>query len=84
LVKKFKTTGSVMDKKIKGRHHILNEEKPDNTDARLEHSPRKSLAKLAQQADILVSSARTNTNLLKLHPHKITQVHSLQPRDQLQ
>jgi hypothetical protein len=37
----------------------------------LVHSPRKSLAKLAREADVLVSSARTTTKLLKLHPYKI-------------
>jgi hypothetical protein len=42
----------------------LTEEKLDSTGARLEHSPRKSLAKLAQQADILVSSAGTTKKLL--------------------
>jgi transposase len=64
LVNKFKTTGLVLDKKTKGRCHILNEEKLHNIGARLEHSQRKSLAKPAQQADILVSSARTATKLL--------------------
>jgi hypothetical protein len=47
----------------------------------LVHLQRKSLEKLAQNADVLVSSARTPTKLLKLCPYKITQVHSLQPRN---
>jgi hypothetical protein len=50
----------------------LTEEKPDNIGARLERSPRKSLAKLAQEADVSVSSARTATELLKLRPYKMT------------
>jgi hypothetical protein len=37
LVNKFKTTGSVLDKKIKRRHHVLIEEKLDDTGVRLEH-----------------------------------------------
>jgi hypothetical protein len=60
LVNKFKAMGSVLDKKVKRRCHILTEEKLD-IGARLEHSPIKSLAKLAQQADVLVSPARTAT-----------------------
>jgi hypothetical protein len=62
----------------------LTEEKFDDIGARLERSPIKSLAKLAQQADVSVSSARTATKWLKLRLYKITQVYSLQPRDQLQ
>jgi hypothetical protein len=53
--------GSVLDKKIKRRYHVLTKEKLDNIGARLEHLPRKSLIKLAQQADISVSSARTTS-----------------------
>jgi hypothetical protein len=81
LVNKFKTMGLVLDKKIDRKCHILTEDRLANIDARLEHSTRKSLTKLAQQADVLVSSARTAAELLKLCPYKITQVHLLQPRD---
>jgi hypothetical protein len=35
----------------------------------LERSPINSLAKLAQQADVSVFSARTTTKLMKLHPY---------------
>jgi hypothetical protein len=79
LVNKFKTIGSVLDKKIKTRCHILTEETLD-IGARLEYLPRKSLAKLAQQADVSVSSV-TATKLLKLCHNKITRVYSLQPTD---
>jgi hypothetical protein len=78
LVNKFKTTGLVLDKKIKIIRHVLTEETLDDIGTRLE--PR-SLVKLAQQTDVSVSSARTATKLLKLCPYKITQVHSLQTRD---
>jgi hypothetical protein len=61
-----------LDKKVKGRWHVLTEEKLDNICARLEHLPRKSLEKLVRQADVSVSSARTATKLLKLHPVKMT------------
>jgi hypothetical protein len=65
---KFETTGLILNKKIKRRHHVFTKEKLDHIGARLEHSPRKSLAKLAQQADISVSSAMTATKVLKLCP----------------
>jgi hypothetical protein len=66
LVIKFKTTGLVLDKKAKRRRHVLTEEKRDNTNTRLERSSRKYLAKVNQQTDVSVSSARTATILLKL------------------
>jgi hypothetical protein len=44
----------------------LTEEKLYNISARLEHLPRKSLAKLDQQADVSIFSARIATKLLKL------------------
>jgi hypothetical protein len=73
--------GSVLDSKIKRRCHTLTKEKSDSIGARLEHSPRKSLTKEAQQPDVLVYPARTATKLLKLFLYKITQVHLMQPRD---
>jgi hypothetical protein len=60
--------GSVLNKKIERRCHVLTEEEVDNIGARLECSPKKLLAKVAQQADVLVSSARSDTKLLKLLP----------------
>lgn len=67
-------------KKPKRRYHVLTG-KELGTGARLEYSSRKPLANLAQQADISVSSTRTATKLFKLHPYKMTYMHSLQPRD---
>jgi hypothetical protein len=80
VVNKFKTTVLVLDKKIKRRRHVLTEEELDDTGSRLKRSPRKSLAKLAEEADVSVTSAGTGTKLPELRPDKITQVHSLQPR----
>jgi hypothetical protein len=60
---------------------MLIEENLGDIGARLERSPRKSLAKLSHQADVSVSLARTATKALKLRPKKITEVHSLQSRD---
>jgi L-lysine 2,3-aminomutase len=64
--------GSVMEKKIKRRLHVLTEEKLDNNGAGMEHSSLKSLARLAQQAKVSISSVRTATKLLKLFPYRIT------------
>jgi hypothetical protein len=45
---------------------MLTEEKLDDIGARLEHTPRKSLKRLAQDTGVSNSSARTATQLLKL------------------
>jgi hypothetical protein len=71
LINKFKIMGLVLDRKINRKCHILTEGKLDIS-AVLEHSRRKSLAKLVQEADVLVSSARTVRELLKLCTHKVT------------
>jgi PIN domain nuclease of toxin-antitoxin system len=39
------------------------------------------MAKLVQQPNITISLARNAAKLIKLHPLKITTVHSPQPRD---
>jgi hypothetical protein len=44
---------------------VLTEEKLNDIGARLEHTPRKSLKHLAQEAGVSKSSARTATQLLK-------------------
>jgi hypothetical protein len=51
---------------------MLTEENLGDIGARLERSPRKSLAKLSHQADVSVSLERTATKALKLRPKKIT------------
>jgi hypothetical protein len=48
LVKKECSTGSFLDKKYTRKNVVLTEETLDETGARLEHSPPKSLARLAQ------------------------------------
>jgi hypothetical protein len=65
LDNKFKTMGLVLDKKIKRRHHLLSEVKLDDIGLRLVCSPRKSLAKLAQHADV--------SSLLSKNCYKITE-----------
>ncbi|KAJ4433388.1 hypothetical protein ANN_15647 [Periplaneta americana] len=81
IVNKFKTTGSVLDKKRRRRRHVLTEEKLDDIGAQLEQSPQKSLTQLAQQAGVSRTSAHNATKLLKCHPYKVTEVHSLEAGD---
>jgi hypothetical protein len=67
----------VWDNKIKTRCHILTEEKVNDIGARSKLLPKKNHGKMGPKADILISSARTTSKLIKLCPHKITQVLSL-------
>jgi DNA-binding MurR/RpiR family transcriptional regulator len=73
-VKKVCSNGSFLDKKHTRQNAMLTKEMLDKIGARLEHSPRKSLARLAQQAQVSKTTAwRANKNL-HLWPYKITQV----------
>jgi Asp-tRNA(Asn)/Glu-tRNA(Gln) amidotransferase B subunit len=53
---------------------MLTEEMLDEIRARLQHSPRKSLARLAQQAQVSEKTACRATKNLHLWPYRITQV----------
>ena len=81
IVKKFETTGSVANKKRNRKRTVLTEETLDEIDTSLEHTPTKSIPKLAQQVGISESSAHRATKLLKLKPYKCTNVHSLKQGD---
>jgi hypothetical protein len=77
LVNKFKSTGLLIDKKQeKGR--ALTEEKLDDIGARLDHTPRNSLKRLAQETGVSMSNARRATQLLKLIPYRTKAIHVLQ------
>jgi transposase len=65
LVNKVRWTGSVLDRKAESKRRVLTEEKLDEIGAQLEHTPRKSLRRLAQETGISISSARTAIRLLK-------------------
>jgi hypothetical protein len=80
LVNKLRSTRLLIDKKAKHKRRVLTEEKLDDTGARLEHTPRKSLKRLAQEIGVSESSARRATQLLKPRPYKTTILHALQPR----
>jgi transposase len=65
LVNKLRTTGLLIDKKRESKRRVLTEEKLYDIGARLGHTPRKSLKRLAQETGVSKSSARMATQLLK-------------------
>jgi response regulator of citrate/malate metabolism len=75
-VDKLETTGLLIDKKQKHKCRVLTEEKLDDIVARLEHTPRKSLKRLAQDTAVSKASARRATQLLKLKPYSRTAIHA--------
>ena len=74
-VKIFKETGSVKNRKENRRRHVFKEETLDEIGERLEHTPQKSLKRLAQETGVSVSSVQRATTLLKLRIH-IVNVHT--------
>jgi hypothetical protein len=68
--------GALIDKRQKHKRQVFTEEKLDDTGARVEHTPRKSLKRLAQETRVSKSSARSSTRLLKLRPYKTTVIHA--------
>jgi hypothetical protein len=74
LMIKVLSTGSFLDKKYTIQNDVLTEETLNETGARLEHLPRKSLAQLAQQAQVSKTTAWRATKNLHLQPYKITQI----------
>jgi gamma-glutamylcysteine synthetase len=76
LVNKLRSTGLLIDKKQKHKRRVLTEEKLDDIGARLEHTPRKSLKRLAQETGVSKFSARSATKLLKLRPNKTTVINA--------
>ena len=83
IVKKFETTGSVVNKKRNRKRTVLAEETLDEIGASLERTPTKSIPKLAQQMAISESPAHRATKLLKLKPYKCTSVNSLKQGDDI-
>jgi hypothetical protein len=64
LIKKARSNGSFIDKKYTRHNAVLTEEMLDEIGARLEHWPRKSLARLVQQAQVSKTTAwRATKNL---------------------
>jgi hypothetical protein len=67
--------GLLIDKKQKHRCQVLTE-KLDDIEASLEHTPWKSLKRLAQETGVPKSTARTAAQLLKLRPYKTPVIHA--------
>jgi hypothetical protein len=63
-VNKLRTTGLLIDKK-KNNFRFLTEVKLDDIGASLEHTPGKSLKRLAQETGVSKPSARMATQMLK-------------------
>ena len=59
----FKETGSVKNRKVNHRCHVLKEETLDEIGERLEHTPQKSLKCLSQETGVSVSSVHKATTL---------------------
>jgi hypothetical protein len=77
LMNKLKTTGLIIDKKQKNKRRVITEEKLNDIGARLEHTPRESQKRLAQESGVSKSNAGTGTQLLKLELYKATVIHTL-------
>jgi hypothetical protein len=68
LVKFFRETGSIGEKRHSGRPSVLSNDSLEDIRARLLPSPRKSLRKLSQQTGMTYGSVQRATKRLKLHP----------------
>jgi hypothetical protein len=69
--------GLLIVKKRKDKCQVLTEERLGDIGTRLEHTPRKSLKRIAQETGASVSSARRAIQLLKLRLYKTTLIHAL-------
>ena len=65
--KRFKETGSLKNRKVNRRCHVLKEETLDEIGERLGHTLQKSLKLLPQETGVSVSSVQKATKLLKVH-----------------
>jgi hypothetical protein len=77
----FSSFTKLLVKKQKHKCLVLTEEKLNDTEGKLEHAPRKSLERLAQETRVSNSNARGATQLLMLRPYEIAVIHTLQPHD---
>ena len=76
--KRFKETGSVKNRKVNRRRHVLTEQTLDETGERLGHTPQKSLKRLSEETGVSVSSVQRATTLLNLHTYcEYTHVHTM-------
>ena len=73
--KRFKETGSIKNRKVNRRRHVLPEETLDEIGERLEDTVQKSLKRLSQETGVSVSSVQRATKLLKIHI-RIVNIHT--------
>jgi transposase len=66
LVKRFRETGSIGEKRRSGRLSVLSNDSLEYIRVHLLQSPRKSLRKLSQQTGMTYGSVQTATKHLKL------------------
>jgi hypothetical protein len=71
-VKKVRTHGILIDRRLLKRNRVLTEKKLDDIRRILENSPRKSFWRLTLQSYVSVGSVWTTTKLLHIRLHKIT------------
>ena len=69
--KRFTETGSVKNRKVNRRCHVLTEETLDEIGERLEHTLQKSLKRSSQETGVSMSSVQRATKLLKLDLHVV-------------
>ena len=81
LAKRFKETGSVKNRNVNRRRHVLTEETLNEFGERLKHNPQKSLKRFSQETGVCVPSIQRAAKLLKLKPYKIPVVHALHQPD---
>ena len=75
--KRFKETGSVRNRKVNRRLHVLTEETLDEICERLEHTTQK---RLSQEPGVSVSSVQRATKLPKLRI-RIVNIHTFTQRE---
>jgi transposase len=81
LLKRFRETGSVLDKTRDRQKTVLTTEVVQDIDATLTRSPHKSLRRLGQEKNVSVGSAHAVRKMLKLYPYRMQVVHELNPSD---
>jgi hypothetical protein len=80
LVKKWRETGSVLNKKRSYQKRVCTPENIDSVENRMFQSPTKSTRRLSQQTGISRTSCRRILKSdLVLKPYKVTVVHELKP-----
>ena len=72
----FNETGSVKNRKVNRRRHVLTEETLDEIGERLEHTLQKFLKPLSQETGVSVSSVQRATKFLKIHTVRIVNIHT--------